>query len=85
MTTEQVMERYGDLPLTFTSYYKYRFSFEATAPDGSLVHASVGGNADHIYRYQLERDSQITLRGHEWSFAYVNDKDGNEIWKEWIE
>jgi hypothetical protein len=79
MTEEQVMERYGELPLKFSAYYKYRFTYEAVAPDGNLVIASIGGSADDIYRHEVRPDSTITLKTGGWSFAVV--KNGpDELW-----
>lgn len=81
LTKEQVMERYGKVPLKFSSYYKYTFSYSGTAPDGAVVSASYGGSSDDIYRHQVEADDVITLED-AWMSASVT-KDGEELWSEY--
>ena len=80
LTKEQVMERYGKVPLKFSSYFKYAFAYAGIAPDGAKVGAVYGGSSDDIYRYDVRVDSTITLED-AWMFANVT-KDGKEIWSE---
>lgn len=80
METKEVIELYGDLPLKFSSYYKYSFTYEANAPDGTTVWASYGGCADDIYRHEVKAGDTITLRaGDQWNCAGVY-RDGKSIW-----
>lgn len=76
------MELYGDLPLKFASYYKYSFIFNAVSPDGVMVSASIGGDSDEIYRYEVKPDSTTTLKANEWKYAYVG-RNGEELWSEY--
>lgn len=82
MTKEEIISKYGDVQLTFASYYKYSFAYEGKAEDGSVISASVGGNSDEIYRYSVSRDSTTTLKADEWMYASVH-KDGQEVWSEY--
>jgi hypothetical protein len=81
MTRDEVLERYGNLPLTFSSYYKYSFHFSATAPDGAIVGVSIGGCADDIYRCEINAGDTMTLRSGEYSFAHVSI-GGKTAWSE---
>lgn len=47
---EQIIEKYGDVVLDFTGYYKFRFHYSGTASDGATIYALVGGDSDGIYR-----------------------------------
>lgn len=75
------MEKYGDVPLRFESYYKYSFTFVGVADD-VLIIAAVGGAGEDIYRYTVKRDDTITLRGGDWSFAQVK-RGADELWSEY--
>ena len=53
MTQEQIIEKYGDVVLDFTHYYKYVFYYIGTAEDGTTIFADFGGNGDDIYRAEF--------------------------------
>jgi hypothetical protein len=78
-TREDFIATYGDVPLTFSSYYKYTFEFTGSASDGARVTASVGGNSDDIYRYEASRDSVITVRDGDMVYAAYAYIDGKEV------
>jgi hypothetical protein len=84
MNKEQILDLYGDLPLKFSSYYKYSFSYSAVAPDGVRVHASYGGTSEGIYRYSVTPEKAITLRSGDWDSATVI-RDGVVIWEQHAE
>jgi hypothetical protein len=42
MTKEEFIEKYGDVLVTFSSYYKYSFSFTGTFGD-QRIEVSIGG------------------------------------------
>ena len=81
MTKEEVLKEYGDVPLKFSSYYKYSFSFYGEK-NGATIYATIGGNADDIYRFELCADSKITLNEGRHNSATICDKDGKEFWEE---
>jgi hypothetical protein len=62
MTRFEVLEKYGDLPLRFSSYYKYSFTFSGIAPDGAKISADVGGDASDIYRLDVTPNTTRTLQ-----------------------
>ena len=53
MTRAQFYAKYGDVEVTFSSYYKYTFTYSATLPDGKRLTVGYGGNSDQIYRHEV--------------------------------
>ena len=58
---ETFIEKYGDIEVKFSHYYKYTFTFVGCLPDGSSILCSVGGNPDDIYRFEVSNDSVETV------------------------
>jgi hypothetical protein len=58
-TYKEAMEKYGDVLVVFTGYYKYSFSF--VSEDGKL-RAHVGGNADDIYKLDISPNTPYKVR-----------------------
>ncbi len=52
ITREQATERYGNVDVTFSHYYKYRFSFRGSF-GGKELFVDVGGDRDNIYRFEV--------------------------------
>lgn len=53
MTRAEFYAKYGDVEVTFSSYYKYTFTYAATLPDGRRLTVGYGGNSDEIYRHEV--------------------------------
>ena len=53
MTRAEFYDKYGDVEVTFSSYYKYTFTYAATLPDGKRLTVGYGGNHDEIYRHSV--------------------------------
>lgn len=53
MTRKEFIEKYGDVVVTFSSYYKYSFTYVGKLADGSMIACSVGGCHDDIYRMDV--------------------------------
>lgn len=51
---KEFLEKYGSVEVKFYSYYKYFFVFVGSAPDGTPVTVSVGGDAGSIYRFDVD-------------------------------
>jgi hypothetical protein len=62
LTKEQVIEKYGDIELPFSRYYKYSFSYATTLDDGTVIYGSYGGCSDDIYRHQVLKDDVIIVK-----------------------
>ena len=61
MTRQEFYEKYGEVIVKYSSYYKYSFTYKATLPDGSLLTCEYGGNSDEIYRFDSCADHELTL------------------------
>lgn len=78
MTRQEFYEKYGDVKVKFSSYYKYTFTYEAMLLDGKRLTCGYGGNSDKIYRHEVGADSEesvTSLHPHE---GYVY-QDGKEV------
>lgn len=53
MTRAEFYEKYGDVEVTFSSYYKYTFTYECTLPDGKRLTVGYGGDSGEIYRHEV--------------------------------
>lgn len=53
MTREEFYAKYGNVEVTFSSYFKYTFNYTTTLPDGRQLEVFYGGNADDIYRHEV--------------------------------
>jgi hypothetical protein len=53
MTRAEFYAKYGDVEVTFSSYYKYTFNYATTLPDGKRLTVGYGGNSDEIYRHEV--------------------------------
>jgi hypothetical protein len=53
MTRTEFYEKYGEVLVTFSSYYKYTFTYRAELPDGQALTVGYGGQADEIYRFDV--------------------------------
>jgi len=78
MTKEEFMEKYGDVEVTFSYYYKYVFHYTGTLEDGSSIEVEYGGNPDDIYRFEACVGDVETVRGLE-PFSGGVYKDYQEI------
>ena len=83
ITKEVVLAKYGNIPLKFSSYYKYQFYFGATAPDGARISGGYGGDADDIYRYEVDPDKPILVKDYEQSFMSLTIRLNNETIFDW--
>lgn len=52
MTKQEFMNKYGDVEVKFSSYYKYTFTFTGEF-DGGVVIVDVGGDSSDIYRMEV--------------------------------
>ena len=79
MTREEFYEKYGDVKVKFSSYYKYTFTYEATLPDGNRLTCGYGGDHDDIYRHDVSADWEETVSGLEPHEGSVYNPQGNVI------
>lgn len=63
MPREEFYEKHGDAKVTFSSYYKYTFTYSGVLPDGENISVDTGGNADDIYRKSVSCGTEETVTG----------------------
>ncbi len=83
MTVEEFEAAFGDVELTFSSYYKYEFTFTGSKGDVKIS-ADYGGDSDDIYRYSVRNNEKrnvgnvkdwnrvVAARGDNTIFEYSN-------------
>lgn len=81
MNTQEIYEKYGDLPLKFHHLDEYAFSFQNILEDGILIRALVGGDMERMYRTNVARKQPITLKDQKHFYAYVRQYN-QDVWEE---
>lgn len=61
LTREEFLEKYGEVKVKFSSYYKYTFTYEGITPDGKRITCGYGGNDEAIYRHDVDASREITI------------------------
>ena len=79
MNYEEFIEKYGDIEVTFSSYYKYSFRYSAILENGNELIVEIGGDTDNIYRMEVYNNESFTIRDLEPNGGWMNDKDGVSI------
>ena len=80
MTGEQVQEKFGNVLLKFSNYYKYTFTFTGRTDDGYKITCWYGGSSDEIYRYDVNAESEYSLGDLDgWSAVKVEDSEDKEV------
>jgi hypothetical protein len=72
LNEKEFLEMYGEAIVVFTSYYKYSFSFRGEF-NGKSIYVSVGGNADDIYRLDVDAGKEIAVKNLGISYAEVKE------------
>ena len=81
MTREEMLQKYGDVAVKFSSYYKYTFYYAADLPDGGRILVGVGRNSDDIYRFNVANDESVPIKHLDMEPYTVDvfDKDGKRV------
>lgn len=81
ITIDEVVKRYKDTELKFSSYYKFSFTFIGVAEDGVKIVATIGGDSSNIYREEIFNNETRKLGDivSDWSYVCLNDKNDEEI------
>lgn len=62
MTKEQFLEKYGDVPLKFSSYYKHTFVYRGfTKDETEVIVVNVDCDEDQAYHWEVDADELIDL------------------------
>lgn len=76
MTYDEFIEKYGDVVVTFSSYYKYRFRYSGVLKNGCTIIVEIGGDANDIYRMEVLVGDSYTIRELEPNGGWMNDQGG---------
>lgn len=76
MKYEDFIEKYGDIVVTFSSYYKYCFRYAAVLENSNRLIVEIGGDTTDIYRMEVYNNESLTIRDLEPISGWLNDKDG---------
>jgi len=80
LSREEFYEKYGDVVVSFDSYYKYSFSFTGVTPEGYYISVDYVGDADTIYRYDLAHNETGTVKDiYPYCGVVTDPKTGAEI------
>lgn len=81
ISKEEFCNRYGDVVVKFSYYYKYVFTFNAELPDGSKLIIAFGGSADFIFNIEVNNNEEHYVKDME-TYAVsgsVYDKDDKTV------
>jgi len=83
MTKSEVVEKYGNVILTFDYYYKYMFTYSGVADDGAKICLSYGGVPDDIYKHTVSNnDTHKFSDAIEWASIVVVKNKEKEIYSD---
>ena len=74
MTYKEFIQKYGEEDVTFSSYYKYSFTFK-----NKKLMVGCGGNHDDIYKLKVDTDP-VKVKTIEPTWAIVGEKLYNFEW-----
>lgn len=61
LTLEDVVNKYGDCKVKFSSYYKYNFTFKGKFGD-LVILARYGGDSGDIYKFDVDVDREEIIK-----------------------
>jgi len=76
ITATDFYRKYGDVKVTFSSYYKFMFTFEGKTPQGKKIKFMVGGISDDIYRFEVTTEPVLVRSLVEVECFYLPSDDG---------
>ena len=84
MTTEEVLELYGDVPLFFSHYYNFIFVYKSARLDnGDQIFLHLGGNMEKVSAMVVDVEDPVTLDDKaEDDYAYIKNVEKQLIWKD---
>ena len=84
MTTEEVFEEYGDVPLFFSHYYNFIFVYKSARLDnGDQIYLHMGGSMEKVSAMVVDVEEPLTLNEKaEADHAYIKNDEKQVIWKD---
>ena len=78
LTIEEVLEKYGNIELYFSSYYKYSFTYTYKKDNLEII-GSYGGNSDDIYRYDVTPNKKVLVKFYKESLQHLTIVEDGKI------
>ena len=84
MEDEEVLEKYGDIPLYFSHYYNFLFVFKSVAlENGEQIFLQLGGNMEKVSALVVDANDPMTLNENgEDEIAFIKNEEKKVIWKQ---
>jgi hypothetical protein len=84
MTTEEVFDVYGDVPLFFSHYYNFIFVYKsAQLENGDQIFLQLGGNMEKVSAMVVDVEEPLTLdEKADEDHAYIKNVGKQVIWKD---
>jgi hypothetical protein len=84
MTTEEVFEEYGEVPLFFSHYYNFIFVYKSARLDnGDQIFLHLGGNMEKVSAMVVDVEDSLTLdEKADEDYAYIKNAEKQVIWKD---
>ena len=84
MTTEDVYDTFGEVPLYFSHYYNFLFIFKSKIlDDGVQIFLQQGGTMEKVSAMVVDVNDPVTLdEKADNDTAYIKNADKQVIWKE---
>ena len=79
MNQEAFIDKYSDVKVKLSSYYKYEFSFTGSLPDGRTLYVTVGGNAGDIYNVSVAANVEYDIMELDLCRGCLRDQNGSII------
>jgi hypothetical protein len=74
LTEEQFKEKYGEVEVMFSSYFKYTFVFRGDFY-GKEFQVNVGGSSEDIYRFDVRANDPIKIKYLDINYAQVVENE----------
>ena len=84
ISKEKMLEKYGEIELSFSNYYKFCFNFIYKNED-LTISGYCGGNDGDIYRYSLNFDTKIKVKDYQDSLNSLKIIKGDELVFEYLD
>jgi hypothetical protein len=84
MTTEDVFEEYGDVPLFFSHYYNFIFVYKSARLDnGDQIYLHLGGSMEKVSAMVVDVEEPVTLNEKaDTDYAFIKNAEKQVIWKD---
>ena len=79
MTREEFYEKYGDVKVKFSTYYKYTFTYVGEQQGGGKVSVGICGNGSDIYHAEVNADECDPIKVLYTYCGTAYDNDGNVV------